>query len=936
MAGNIKGITIKLNGDTTNLQKALKSVSETTRKVNSELGKINKSLKFNPGNTELLAQKHRQLSKQIENTSAKLKQLKQADSDAKKQLEAGNLGQDDYDALQREIIETESKLKHFQTELNKVNNHKLDKLGNQFTKVGDKLKGVGTKLKGWGTTLSARVTAPLAGIGAVSFKSAADLEDAFGATDQIFKDASGSMKKWADSIPSYYGIAESEALGYANTMGAMLQNIGGLSEQEAAKQSQTLTQLAGDLSAMFGGTTESAVQALTGALKGNTSMLDNYGMGVNDATIKAKALEMGLYDGKGAMDLQSKQAATLALIMEQTGDAQGQAAREAEGASGSMKSFTTEIKNLATDIGQQLLPIFTPMIQKLTEWVNKFKEMSPETQQMIVKIGLIAAAIGPLLIMFGQMSIGLGAISSAIGGAITSISTLAQGTGALGTAFQFIGANLLPIVAGIGLVVAAFVTLWNTNEGFRTAIITIWNNIKTAASELVTGIQERLSGLQLAFQNIINFITPIWTAFANMLAPVFVGAFTIIQVTFETVKNVVLGILDVFIGIFTGNWSQAWEGVKTIFSGVWEGIKGIVTTVFATIQGVITGALNVIKTVITSAWNLIKTLTASVWEGIKIVITGVWNVIKSIITTAINIIKTIITTAWNVIKTVTSTVWNGIKTAITTVVNVIKTVITTVWNTIKTVTSTVWNGIKSVITTVWNGIKTGVSNAINAVKTTITTVFNTVKNTVSNIWNGIKSTISGVWEGIKSGVSSAVDSVSSVISNVFGTVQRTVTTIWNGIKSAIETPINAAKGIVEGAINTIKGLFNFKFEWPKLPMPHFSIKGSMNPLKWIKEGTPKLSVDWYAQGGVFDQGAQVIGVGERGPEAVMPTHKLDKFLEEAVKRVSPQQEGSMGGITINIESMNVRDDSDVKKVADEVMRLIDLKMNRNRLSGGLA
>ena len=78
-------------------------------------------------------------------------------------------------------------------------------------------------------------------------------------------------------------------------------------KEEASKQSQTLVELAGDLTAMFGGTTESAVQALTGALKGNTSMLDNYGMGVNDATIKTKALEMGLYDGTGTMDLASKQ-----------------------------------------------------------------------------------------------------------------------------------------------------------------------------------------------------------------------------------------------------------------------------------------------------------------------------------------------------------------------------------------------------------------------------------------------------------------------------------------------------------------------------------------------------------------------------------------------------------------------------------------------------
>ena len=74
---------------------------------------------------------------------------------------------------------------------------------------------------------------------------------------------------------------------------------------------------------------------------------------------------MGLYDGTGQMDLATKQAATLALIMEQTGAAQGQAAREAEGASGSVRAFTTEIKNIATDIGKVLVPVITPLLNSL-------------------------------------------------------------------------------------------------------------------------------------------------------------------------------------------------------------------------------------------------------------------------------------------------------------------------------------------------------------------------------------------------------------------------------------------------------------------------------------------------------------------------------------------------------------------------------------------
>lgn len=141
--------------------------------------------------------------------------------------------------------------------------------------AGANLASVSEKMKSIGQTMSVAVTAPIVAAGAASFKMAADFNDALGATDQIFKDASGTMKEWASGLETYYGIAEGKALEYSNMMGTMLMNIGGQTEAEAAKQSQTLVKLAGDLTAMFGGTTESAVQALTGALKGNNTIKRN-------------------------------------------------------------------------------------------------------------------------------------------------------------------------------------------------------------------------------------------------------------------------------------------------------------------------------------------------------------------------------------------------------------------------------------------------------------------------------------------------------------------------------------------------------------------------------------------------------------------------------------------------------------------------------------
>jgi hypothetical protein len=383
------------------------------------------------------------------------------------------------------VVKAEQELSKFEKQLRET--------GLTAEQVGKKLQDAGKKMTDIGKDLSLKVTAPIVAAGAASFKMAADLQDAMGATEQIFKNAADSVKTWADNLESYYGIAEGEALEYANMMGTMLVNIGGLTEEQAAKQAQTLIELAGDLTAMYGGTTADAVRALTGALKGNNTMLDNYGMAANDAMIKTKALEMGLYDGTGQMDLATKQAATLALIMEQSAAAQGQAAREAEGASGGMRAFATEIKNLATDIGEVLLPIITPLINTISEWVQAFGKLSPEIQKAIVVIASLAAAIGPLLIMLGMMSSGLGEV-------ISMATNIAGFLPKLGGAFAALTGPIGLTIAAITGLIAIGVLMWRNWDTIKAKAATLGEKVATvweAIGEGVTVAAATISGLLL-------------------------------------------------------------------------------------------------------------------------------------------------------------------------------------------------------------------------------------------------------------------------------------------------------------------------------------------------------------------------------------------------------------------------------------------------------
>ena len=181
----------------------------------------------------------------------------------------------------------------------------------------------------------------------------------------------------------------------------------------------------------------------------------------------------------------------------------------------------------------------------------------------------------------------------------------------------------------------------------------------------------------------------------------------------------------------------------------------------------------------------------------------------------------------------------------------------------------------------------------------------------------IKTAIVTTWNNIKTQVTTAVKNLKTTVTNAFNTLKSTVTTIWNNIKSAITKPIQTAKDTVKGIIDKIKSYFPFHIGkiMSGLKLPHFKISGkfSLNP-----PSTPKIGVSWYKTGGIFDA-PSVIGVGEAGPEAVVP---LDKFWDKLDKIQSGQN------IVININGAN----ADPREIAEEVKRTLIRETNQRRLA----
>ena len=995
MANRIKGITVEIGGDTTGLDKALKSVNTSIRSTQSALKDVNRLLKLDPSNTELLSQKQRLLKDAIAATKEKLDSLKVAQEQAKQQLENGELGQDKYDALQREIVETEEELRRLQQEAATTNTalSKIDVAGQKMETVGNSIAGAGKKMMG--------VTTVIGGVGVAAVKTAADFDSAMsqvaavsGATGKDF-DSLRNKAREMGAKTKFSATEAAEAMNYMAMAGwkteDMLNGIEGVmnlaaaSGEDLATTSDIVTDAltAFGLSAKDSGHFADILAAASSNANTNVSMMGETfkycapiagalgfsaedtaeaiglmanagikssqagtalrtimnnlagdvkisGKAIGDVTIATTNADGSMRDlsdiladcrsafgnltesekAQAAESLVGKNAMSgfLALmnagqsdidklssaIDNCDGSAEKMAMTMQDNLAGQLTILKSQLQELAISFGDILMPAIRSIVSKLQGFVDKLNGMDENTKRTIVTVALLVASIGPLLVIIGTAISKIGVAMQGfvkLANGISKLKIAIQGgtgvLGKLGAALGGISAPVLAVVAVIAVLIATFVHLWKTNEGFRDAIIETWNRIKDTISGFCQGIVDRLNALGFQFTDIVDVLKTVWDGFCQVLAPIFEGVFNNIANILSTVTGVITGILDVFIGIFTGNWSQAWTGVKEIFSSIWNGISSFFTNILNVIKSVADVVLGWFGTSWNEVWTNIKTFFEGIWNGIATFFTTIWETLKNVVTVGIMAIGSILSAAFDIITLPFRFIWENCKEIIISVWDAIKSKVTTVIHAVASVISTVMNAIKTVFSTVWNAIKTVVTTVVNAIKSVVTTVFNAIKSTATTVWNAIKTAVTTPVNAIKSTVTTVFNSVNSTVTSIFNGIKSTATSVWNGIKTAITTPIEAAKNKVKSVVDAIKGFFSgMKISLPHIKLPHFKVSGK---LSIAPPSVPHLSIDWYKEGGIMTSptifgmnGSSLMAGGEAGAEAILPLAGFYKQLEAMI------------------------------------------------------
>lgn len=494
MAGSVKGIIVEIGGDTSGLQKALSKVNSATSSLSRELRGINSLLKLDPKNTELLSQKQEVLNENIGKTEEKLKRLHSAYQRAvEKEVNGKKISEENWRAIQREIINTENKLKQLKLEASN-----WTQTGRKIEEIGTKIETIGNKVDSLGNKLTTRVTAPLVALGVVGVKSAAEQEASMQQVENIYGKASETIKDFAENTAISYNMSTKEAYKYSQVFGNLIQSITD-DQDENAKYTQELLKASSVIASSTGRTMEDVMDRIRSGLLGNTEAIEDLGVNVNVALLESTDAFKKFAGDKSwnQLDFQTQQQIRLFGILEQTTKKYGDEVQQ--NTSSNIQKLTARFNNMSSKLSKNLLPVANKLIDKADKFIDKLDDLNDEEAENIVKVGMMVAAAGPLVKI-------LGTTTKAIGTGIKTIGTFSQAIGVMKSGIDSSNVsanNMAKVLSGLtspaGLatlgittaVTAINIAIKNAEKETKEA----FSNMGSGASDFITGIDTATSHL---------------------------------------------------------------------------------------------------------------------------------------------------------------------------------------------------------------------------------------------------------------------------------------------------------------------------------------------------------------------------------------------------------------------------------------------------------
>lgn len=454
------------------------------------------------------------------------------------------------------------------------------------------------------------------------------------------------------------------------------------------------------------------------------------------------------------------------------------------GIGGSFRNLKSAIEGFGIAIGERLAPYIQKAAKYITDLAQKFKALSPAQQDQIIKIALVVAAIGPLLIAIGKV---FKAIKTVI------------------TVVQFLASPFGIAVVAITAAVAAFIYFYTHSEKFRTtvnnaikSVIKAWNSLKAAwstakewASGVWNGMKETISNaierIKTTWSGIKENFMNAWNGITEWFSNLWNGITQIFSTVWQTIQATVLPIIQPFIDIMLNYWrnlstafSQIWDGVKQVFQGAWEMIKAIVMGPVLIICDLITGNFSKVGSDLQLIWQSITAGVSMAWNGLLGILSGIWSAILA----------------------AGQVTWQMLSTAVVTIVNGLVSGVVGLWNGLQNAVVSIANAIRNGAVSAWNGLTSGVSSLVSSLVGTVTGLWNGLRSSVISIAHGLVSGAVGAFNGMVGGVSSVVGSVRGVLNslaniNLAGAGAAIMNGFLGGLKSAWGAVQNFVGGIAD-------------------------------------------------------------------------------------------------------------------------------------------